>query len=288
MENIDNMQLLDEQEAINEAMLFKKVGGRTIVDVTNVGLGRDPQALARVARATGLNIIMGTGYFLEGSHPKDMPVKTEEQLLEEIVRDVTEGAQGTCIRAGIIGEIGCTWPMTDNEKKSLRAAARAQQLTGAALNVHPGRMDNTAALEIVRLLQNCGADMSRTIISHIDVRVRDHSARCEIAKAGCYLEYDAVGWDGLAPLSLYRGSSIDIPNDAQRVYEIMDLIKEGYLNQILISQDICYKAWRVCYGGRGYAHISNYIIPLMLSKGMSQEQIDNIMVKNPKQLLTLI
>ena len=282
------MQLLDEQEAIDEAMLFKRAGGGTIVDVTNVGIGRDPKALARISIVTGLNIVMGSGYFLDGSHPKDMSAKTEEDIVQEIVRDVNEGVEGTGIRAGIIGEIGCTWPMTDNEKKSLRAAARAQQVTGTALNIHPGRKDNEAALEIVEILKNAGADMKHTVISHIDVRVRGHDARCQIAKAGCYLEYDAVGWDGLAPLSLYRGSAIDIPNDAQRIYEIMELIKEGYLKQILISQDICYKTWRVCYGGRGYAHISNYIVPLMLSKGMSQEQIDAILEENPKRILAFV
>ena len=103
--NLDNMNMLDEQEAIEEAMLFKKAGGSTIVDVTNAGIGRDPKALARISRATGLNIVMGAGYYLGGSHPKDMSTKTEEDIAQEIVRDVNEGVDGTGIRAGIIGEI---------------------------------------------------------------------------------------------------------------------------------------------------------------------------------------
>jgi len=86
-ENLDNCQRWDEREAIDEVMLFKKAGGSIIVDVTNVGIGRDPKALARMSRATGLNVIMGSGYFIAGCHPPDMSSKTEEEITEEIVRD---------------------------------------------------------------------------------------------------------------------------------------------------------------------------------------------------------
>jgi phosphotriesterase-related protein len=155
------MNMLDEQEAIEEAMLFKKAGGNTIVDVTNVGIGRDPLALARISRATGLNIIMGSGHYLAGSHPKDLAEKSEEEIAEEIVRDITEGAQGTTIRAGLIGEIGCSYPMHQNEKKALRAAGMAQKMTGAPLSVHPGRKNNIGALEAIDVLDKAGADLQR-------------------------------------------------------------------------------------------------------------------------------
>ncbi|MFC1903669.1 phosphotriesterase [Chloroflexota bacterium] len=286
--NIDNMNMLDEQEAIDEAMIFKRAGGGTIVDVTNVGIGRDPKALARISRATGLNIIMGAGYYLSGSHPKNMSEKTEEEITEEIVHDVTVGTDGTGICAGIIGEIGGSWPLLDNERKSFRAAARAQKLTGAPLTLHPGRKNNVAALELVEIVRDAGADMKRVIIDHIDNRVRDHSARREIAKAGCYLEYDVFGWEGYVPLTLYKDSGIELPNDSQRIDEVMKLIEEGFLKQILFSQDVCFKVWRVCYGGKGYAHILNNAVPLMLSKGMTQEQINTIMVENPKRILTFV
>jgi len=287
-ENVDNMRLLDEQEAIDEAMLFKKAGGNTIVDVTNVGIGRDPKALARVSRATGLNIIMGAGYYLGSSHPAELSAKTEDDITEEIVRDINVGVDNGEIRAGIIGEIGCSWPLQENERKVLLATARAQQLTGAVLSVHPGRKNNIAALEIVDLLADADADLTRVIIDHIDVRVRGYNERCEIAKAGCYLEYDAFGWEGHGPLSFYGEAGIEVPNDTQRIDEIIQLINEGHLNQILISQDICYKAWRARYGGRGCAHISNYVIPMMLRKGITSEQISTIMVKNPKRALCFV
>jgi len=288
MENIDNMQLLDEQEAIEEGMLFKKAGGGTIVDVTNIGIARNPQVLARVSKATGLNIIMGAGHYLATSHPPEMSSKTEEAITEEIVRDVTVGVGDSGIRAGLIGEIGCSWPLLDNERKAVRATARAQQLTGAPLNIHPGRKDNVAVLEIIEILNDAGADLSRVVMSHVDLRVRDHSIRRKVAEAGCYLEYDTFGWEGLVPLSFCQNIDFDIPNDTQRIYEIRQLIGEGYLNQILISHDVCYKTWRARYGGKGYAHISNYIVPRMLSKGITKEQINTMMVENPKRVLCFV
>lgn len=287
-ESIDNMQLLDEQEAIDEAMLFKRAGGNTIVDVTNVGISRDPRGLARISRATGLNIIMGAGYYVGPSHPADMSARTEAEITEEMVRDVTAGVDGSGIRAGIIGEIGCVWPLWDNEIKSLRAAARAQQLTGAPLNIHLGRK-REAALEIIEILEAAGADLSRTVLSHVDIRIHDHGERCKVARKGCYIEYDLFGWEGQFPISHYWMTDLFYqPNDTRRISEIRQLIEEGYLNQILISHDVCTKMRRARYGGNGYDHISNDVVPRMRRAGMTGEQINTIMVENPKRILSFV
>jgi len=285
-ENLDNVRLLDEQEAIDEVMLFKKAGGNTIVDVTSIGVGRDPKALARISRTIGLNVIMGAGYYTAPSQSPEMSSKTEEEITEEIVRDITIGVGDSGICAGIIGETGGSWPLQDNERKVMRAATHAQQLTGASINIHPGRKTE-APLEIVEILDDAGADLSRVIMSHIDARIRDHSRRCKLAKTGCSIEYDLWGWEGHFP-SYWTADLLDLPNDTQRVYEIRQLIDEGYLNQILISHDICVKSRRVCYGGWGYAHISNYVVPMMLKRGMTNEQINTIMAENPKRLLCFV
>ena len=110
-ENKDNLRLPDENKIIDELIPFKKAGGRSIVEVTNNGANRDPEALARISKVTGLNIIMGSGYYLGSSHPEDMDSKTVEQLTDEIVQDVTVGVNNTSVKSGIIGEIGCVWPL---------------------------------------------------------------------------------------------------------------------------------------------------------------------------------
>lgn len=283
-QNADDLLLLDEEQAIEEAMRFKLAGGNSIVEMSNIGLGRDPAALVRISRATGLNVIMGSGYYLAVSHGPEMETKPEEEITDEIVRDIMVGVGDSGIRSGMIGEIGCSWPLADNERKSLRAAARAQQLTGAPLNVHPGQSEE-AAMEIIKILDAAGADLTRTTIDHIDRAVRDPENRIKLAATGCYLEYDLFGREGYYPI---HHRVIDLPNDAQRINEIMELIAKGHLNQILISQDIWNKTQRCAYGGWGYAHILRDTVPVMRVKGMTEQQIHAIMVDNPKRMLTFV
>jgi len=278
--NLDNRRLQDEELAIREASFYKNAGGDTIVDASNLHMARDPLALARVSRATGLNVITGSGYYVPRSYPADMDSKTEEDICHEIVHEVTVGVGDTDIRAGIIGEIGCEWPLSDNERKVLRAAAAAQQGTGAPLNIHPAR-NASAPLEIVEILSKAGADISHTVISHIDRTLREPEGRRQLAETGCYLEYDLFGEEGY-----YFVPTIDLPNDHQRINEIIELINQGYLNQILISQDICWKHRLRSYGGHGYDHILRNAVPIMRIKGMSEEQIHTLLVDNPKRLLT--
>jgi len=278
--NLDNLILMDEKVAIDEALRFKWLGGKTIIDFTNIGLGRDPLALRRISLATGLNIIMGSGYYVGPSHPPDIAKKNEEEIAEEIARDITIGVGDTGIRAGIIGEIGTSWPLMDNERKVLRAAAIAQRRTSTSVNVHPGR-NARAPFDIIKLLSDAGGDIARTVMSHLDRTLRDLDDLLKLAKTGCYIEYDLCGWEGYYPLL----KTIDLPNDAQRVNEIKELIAEGYVNQILISQDICQKADLYCFGGRSYCHILERMVPLMRDKGISEEHIDTILVGNAKRLL---
>ena len=87
----DNWILVDEKTAIDEAMEFRHHGGGTIVEVTSIGLRRDPLAISRVSQATGLNVVMGAGWYQKLYHPADMDRRTVEDLTGEIVRDVTMG-----------------------------------------------------------------------------------------------------------------------------------------------------------------------------------------------------
>lgn len=282
-QNLDNVLLLDEQEAIDEANLFKHAGGGCIVDCSINGIGRDPEGLARISRSTGLHVIMGSGYYTAVSHDPRMSARSEQAIVEEIVRDVTVGVEDSVIRAGFIGEIGCSWPLEANERKVLRAAARAQQLTGACLSIHPGR-NRRAPFEIIDIVTEAGADLRRTIMCHIDVRLRDKADRLRLAETGCYLEYDVFGWEGHFPCTWTTDDFLDIPNDTQRIYEICELIDAGFLTQVLISQDVCRKTARACYGGWGYAHILKYVVPMMRQRGITQQQIDTMLIDNPQRL----
>ena len=277
--NLDNLQLLDETVARDEALLFKHAGGQTFVDPTNRGLARDPLALARVARATGLNIIMGSGYYVAAAHPPDMDTRTVDDVTREIVADLTVGVGDTGVRAGFIGEIGTTWPWTDNEKKVVRAAVAAQRDTGAALMIHPGRHERLP-LQIVDFIRKEGADLGRTIMCHIERTIADRAVLLELAATGVLLEYDLFGLE----TSYYPyNPAFDMPNDGERMRQILSLIERGHLAQILMSHDIAYKHCLTKWGGFGYHHLLVNVIPRLRAKGADDRIIQTLLVDNPRR-----
>jgi len=282
--NIDNLRLDNIGLAIKEVERFRNEGGSTIVDQTNNGLGRDPQAIARISRATGVNVIMGSGYYVSSSPiGPELKAKSVEQLGEEIAKDIFEGVDGIC--AGIIGEIGAdSWPLCEEEKKSLKAASLAQKATGASINVHTGRRAESHPL-ILEILEKAGANLNRVILSHLDRDTYPMEKLVELAKTGCCLEFDLFGTEGYHP---QRYENIDTPNDAERINRISELVDKGFLNQILISHDTHIKIGLAAYGGHGYDHILRNVLPWMLEKGFSKENIDTIIKRNPKRLLTFV
>jgi phosphotriesterase-related protein len=281
----DNLLLDDEHLAIQEALYYKKAGGKTIVDMTCNNIGRNPARLVNVSKATGLNIIMGTSYYHAKSHDPvwKLDSKTEEDLADEFIRDITVAVGDTSIKAGVIGEIGCSWPLEDNERKVLRAAGIAQRKTGAAINIHPGRHQD-ALFQYVELLKDAGVDLKRVAISHItaSLPLSARDTRARLAEKGFYLEYDMFGRDGFWPTS--PGAPHDVASDVMRINQIMELIEDGFLDRVLISQDVCFKIMLRSYGGGGYSFILNIIVPKMREKGLTEQQIHTILVDNPQRL----
>ena len=103
-----------------------------MVDATSLGLGRDPVGLTRISRATGVHVIMGSSFYVGVTHPADMDERSEESLTEQIAGDVLRGVGNTGIKAGIMGEVGCTWPLRPTERKVLRANGSGAETHGRA------------------------------------------------------------------------------------------------------------------------------------------------------------
>lgn len=280
--NLDNVQLTDVDTAIDEASIYKQYGGGTLVDATSIGIKRDAAGLTRISRATGVNVIMGASYYVDAAHPAGMDDMSENDLVRQIVADVTVGVDGTSFRSGVIGEVGCSWPLMPNERKALRSSARAQRITGAPILIHPGR-DETAPLEIIEVLREAGADLERTIIGHLDRTVFLHDTLRRIAEAGCYMEWDLFGTE-----ESYYGANpaIDMPGDGKRMDDISWVVAQGYERKILVAHDICTKNRLERYGGHGYAYILGRIAPRMRARGFGEDAIDNILVNNPAAALT--
>ncbi len=280
--NRANLQLTDLDTAFKEVAMYRDLGGGAIVDATTTRIGRDPNALARISRESGVHIIMGAGFYVDALHPEGMDERSVYDLALEIASDLTDGVDGSGIKAGIIGEIGCSWPPTTNERKSLAAAAIAQRETGAAISIHPGRNPDAPA-EILELLANNGADISRVIMGHLDRTVFEFDTLRSIAESGCYLEWDLFGNEG----SYYPQADLDMPGDAQRLDFIRWAIDAGYGDRVVIGHDIFTKHRLVTYGGHGYGHILQNIVPTMRRKGFSEAEIRAITEANPADILAL-
>ena len=280
--NIDNLQLLDEERSTFEAAQFYNSGGGTIVDVTSIGLGRDPKALARISRATRLNVVMGAGHYVEHAQADDFAALSEQEIADSIVKDIGIGADSTGVRSGIIGEVGCSWPWSDAEKRSVHGAVIAQRETGAPLLIHPGRQGR-APLEIINAIDEWGGDLDHTVMGHIERTIYDAGQLRELAASGVYMNYDLFGH-----VCSYYPFAPDtyMPTDHQRIDQIEDLLALGYGDRILLAHDVCSKHRLRSFGGHGWDHIPTRVVPRMLDRGISKKQINRLLVDNPARMLT--
>ena len=288
----DNWVLVDERMAIDEAMEFRYHGGGTIVEVTSIGIRRDPLAISRVSQATGLNVVMGAGWYQKLYHPADMDRRTVEDMTDEIVRDVAVGVGGTAIRSGIIGEVGIEGdPITENEVKSIRASGRASRATGAPISFHRGGKGRER-LAVIGILGEEGTDMSRVIFGHSDTISGDLDLMLELLGHGVYIQFDLLGRVGV-PLRFVPADDdlqmfLTSAGTAAVAAAIPKLIEAGYADRLLLSQDVCTKMQLKRYGGTGYSFILEKFLPEMRSQGVSEEHIQMMMVENPKRILTFV
>ncbi|XP_037591233.1 phosphotriesterase-related protein-like [Cebus imitator] len=164
----ENLQLNQETEAMKEELLyFKANGGGALVENTTTRISRDVQTLKTLAEETGVHIISGAGFYVNATHSSETRAMSVEQLTDVLMNEILHGADGTSIECGIIGEIGCSWPLTESERKVFQATAHAQAQLGCPVIIHPGR-HSKAPFQIIRILQEAGADISKTVMSHLD------------------------------------------------------------------------------------------------------------------------
>jgi phosphotriesterase-related protein len=272
----DNCELFDEATAIDEVGRFRLAGGDTVVDPTCRGIGRDHRALQRISRATGLHVVMGTGYYLGPAHPPHVREMSANDIADEIEQDVAEGVDG--VRAGIIGEIGISKDFTTEEEKVLRGAARAQRATGIPLEVHLPGWERHGG-RVLDVVAEEGANLEQTVLCHMNPSGRDFDYQAELANRGAWLEYDMIGMD-----YFYADQQAQSPCDEENAEAIVRLRDAGLLGSVLISQDVFVKIQLVRYGGTGYAHILDHFVPRLRRHGFTDEEISTLLVDNPRQV----
>jgi phosphotriesterase-related protein len=264
---------------------YKAVGGQSIVEVSSGGLVPNYAGLAELARRTGLNIVAGTGYYIGASHPPELAEKSVGQIADEMLRDVVEGIPGTGVRAGVLGEIGTTEPLSPTERAVLEATGRVQAETGTAVVMHPDSVHRTYE-QIARsldILERAGAALDRVVISHCDDRLHpNYESYAKLAARGCTLAFDTFGKQ-----TYYATRRRQYPSDDQRIATIVRLVGDGLAGSVTLSHDVCYKTDLTRWGGDGYGHVCGNIVPRLKQAGVSDAAIQQMLVENPRRLLPL-
>ena len=273
-----------------ELQRYKDAGGVTLVDQTSGGLRENDhdllidedlnhlkhaEAIKLMAEKTGLNIILGCGWYRETYYPQRLWRMKTDEIAEEMLQDLTEGIDGTNIRAGFIGEIGAhfNW-VSAIEERVLRAAARAQVKTNVALGTHATR--GTQGLDQLDVLEQEGVDLRRVVVAHSG-DFPGHKYHAEIALRGAYISYDRMG-------EMKNANPYDKKRTLQHIKKIIDA---GLINNLIFSHDVCYTHDWHTYGGSGYDFLSTEALPMLQEEiGMTEEQFNTIMLGNSRRLLT--
>ena len=275
----ENLINTDWQLSAREIRRFKMALGQTVVDSSSLGLGRDVWGLKKIADDVGINVISGTGYYVDHAHPWYVDSKSVEELAEGLIGDVTTGADGTDIRCGIIGEIGTSDPITDNEWKVLHASAITHHATGAVIQIHALHEMRLMPKILDFLIDEHGVHPSRVIAGHMDLTAADRDYLKRVAAYGTFFELDDFGHP--CPT---EGVYI---SDGDRMSAVEWLVGEGHEDQLLFSHDIGLKARLACFGGPGWDHIMNVIVPGLRDRGIATDVITKFIVENPRRALTV-
>lgn len=267
----------DDDLVIDELRDFRRRGGGTLVDLTLPGVGRDPERLRRLASATGLNIVMGSGWYRGAHYPAEALIdrRSVDDLADEIVREATDGVGETGIRPGIIGEIGTDKPWVSAlEERVHRAAARASVRTGLAITTHG--VQSTVGLAQLRIFTEEGVDPSRVVIGHADSRL-DLDFYLAVLDAGANLEFDFLG----------HRFGVEEALEPRLVETIVELLERGYASQLLLSQDVCHDRQLKANGGFGYVYLHQHFLPTLRTAAVGEGEIRAMTIDNPARILTI-
>ena len=273
------MVLDDVAVAVEELTDIRRLGADAIVEVTMQAWGRDLTSLRRISEATGLKIIATSGFYVELCHPMIIADQSIDELADGLVTEITEGADGTGIRTGLL-KAAVSRPVVEGpEKKCARAVARAARRTGAAITTHtsgairfeiPG---GNIGWQLLDLFEAEGVDPRRVIVGHVDENadLRNLQALC---RRGAFVQFDVIGkhhW----------------MLDETRAGLIVALVAAGFVDHLLLSTDRARRSELRHYGGLGYAYLLSRFVPMLREAGVGDEAMRRMLVENPRRALSI-
>lgn len=211
------------KNAVEEVKRAKSLGVSTICDASVMGLGRDVRFIERVAKEAKINVVVATGVYLRSELPFYFLGRNEEEIAELFVHDIKNGIQGTQTKAAFL-KVTTDPSLTQDVELALKAVAIAHEKTKAPIYTHTNAHMKTG-LEQQRIFKEMGVDLARVCIGHTgDTTDMDYIKK--ILGEGSFVGLDRYGLDYLLPVE-------------ERNKVLQDLIKDGFADQILVSQDYC-------------------------------------------------
>lgn len=252
----------------------------TIVDVTPINNGRDVLLMREIAKRTQMNIIAATGVLgCETVWLRDIP---EELLVKLFVRELTEGCQGTDIKCGVI-KCGTTeLGFTKNTVKSLRAAGKAQSLTGVPIITHCRPANTRQGLFQLDIFEEQGADLNKVVIGHFrNGDPLDYALN--VMNRGAYIAIDQMNFNA--------------HQLSHNLKVIKEICQRGLACRLILSHDavICFNAARfdeydhksyINYAHDSLSYLIREVVPLLLQEGVTQKEIHQIFIDNPKNIFS--
>lgn len=271
----ENLVLSDWYLAATELRPVRDTGGQLVVDVTVEGLFPQPRLSRRAAELAGMHAVVAIGRYLPKSLSPDERQEPVESLVDRWSQQAAEGVDGCTV--GIIGELGVGADLDDVERRTLVAGGRVARDTGLAVNVHiePG---SPRAHEALDILAEAGADLTKVAVSHVDA-APDIEVLTKLLDRGCYAEFDLFG---RAPVFRFAGRYL--ADDEARAAVLVELAERGYVDQLLLSQDICMRHGLLHYGGYGYAHLARHVCPILTDR-VGEAAVHRMTRVNPLRLL---
>ena len=273
----DNLVLEDAELAAVELSRAASLGQRAVVDLTVWGLGARPGALPSIARATGMHVIAGCGAYLDRPHPPQVARLDPEALAERFVAALEDEIEpGSGVRAGLLGLVGTSEPVTPSERSVLRGAGAAAARTGAAVTI---RLDPSARRGewVLEELQAAGCPPEQVIFGNVDEFI-ERSYLLALARAGATLEW-CFGNE-----AYYRDGYKD-PTDAERLDGLCEILGDGLAGHCVLGCSVWTKTQLRAFGGMGYDHLLRRIVPALRNRGVPDESLDAMLVDNPRRLL---
>jgi phosphotriesterase-related protein len=257
-------------------------GVQTIVDCTVFGHGRDVAFVEEIAREVDITIVVATGIYSFDHLPHyfdrrpPSPERPRDALTEFFVRDIVDGVAGTGVKAGIIKAATDVQGVTPRNDRMLRAVAAAHRETGVPITTH-SRAPERTGLDQQRVFAQEGVDLTRVVIGHCGDS-QDYDYLRAIMDQGSFIGADRFG--------MYLPGRLTLQ---ERVAIVADLCELGYSDRIVLSHDYTlYSDWfdeTVVFPSEWrMTHVTEFIVPALRERGVSDAQVEQLLVGNPRRL----